>query len=127
MIVLQKNKKIYFASDNHLGNPSFQRTIDREKKFVSWLDQIKSDAQVVFLLGDLFDFWFEYKSVIPKGFTRTFGKLAELSDMGIQIHFFVGNHDLWVRDYFKEELNIEVHFNPKEFILNDKKFFFRSW
>ena len=123
MIVLQKNKKIYFASDNHLGNPSFQGTIDREKKFVSWLDQIKSDAQVVFLLGDLFDFWFEYKSVIPKGFTRTFGKLAELSDMGIQIHFFVGNHDLWVRDYFKEELNIEVHFNPKEFILNDKKFF----
>ena len=106
MISLQKNKKIYFASDNHLGSPDFQATIDREKKFVSWLDQIKSDAQTVFLLGDLFDFWFEYKSVVPKGFTRTFCKLAELSDMGIDIHFFVGNHDLWVKDYFKKELNI---------------------
>jgi len=106
LISLQKNKKIYFASDNHLGSPDFQATIDREKKFVSWLDQIKSDAQTVFLLGDLFDFWFEYKSVVPKGFTRTFGKLAELSDMGIDIHFFVGNHDLWVKDYFKKELNI---------------------
>ena len=65
MIILQKNKKIYFASDNHLGNPSFQETISREKKFVSWLDEIKSDAQAIFLLGDLFDFWFEYKSVVP--------------------------------------------------------------
>ncbi|MDC0623288.1 UDP-2,3-diacylglucosamine diphosphatase, partial [Flavobacteriaceae bacterium] len=73
MISLPKNKKIYFASDNHLGNPSFQATIQREKKFVSWLEEIKSDAGAIFLLGDLFDFWFEYKSVIPKGFARTFG------------------------------------------------------
>jgi len=123
LISLPKNKKIYFASDNHLGNPSFQATIQREKKFVSWLEEIKSDAGAIFLLGDLFDFWFEYKSVIPKGFARTFGKLAELSDMGIPIHFFAGNHDLWIRDYFKQELNIEVYFHPKEFIINDKKFF----
>ena len=123
MISLEKNKKIYFASDNHLGSPDFQGTIERERKFVSWLDEIKSDAGALFLLGDLFDFWFEYKSVIPKGFTRTFGKLAEISDMGIPIHFFVGNHDLWINDYFKKELNIEVHYKPKEFIINNQKFF----
>ena len=102
MITLDTNKKIYFASDNHLGTPDFQASIGREKKFVAWLDEIKSDAGAVFLLGDLFDFWFEYKSVIPKGFARTFGKLAEISDMGIPIHFFVGNHDLWINDYFKK-------------------------
>ena len=123
MITLDTNKKIYFASDNHLGNPDFQASLGREKKFVAWLDEIKSDAGAIFLLGDLFDFWFEYKSVIPKGFARTFGKLAEISDMGIAIHFFVGNHDLWVNDYFKMELNIEVHHNPKEFLISNKKFF----
>ena len=119
MISLPKNKKIYFASDNHLGNPSFQATIQREKKFVSWLEEIKSDAGAIFLLGDLFDFWFEYKTVVPKGFTRTLGKLAEISDSGIPIHYFVGNHDLWMNGYFEDELNITVFHKPQEFTFNE--------
>ena len=105
-MIVPEDKNIYFASDQHFGAPNFKDSRERERKFVSWLDEIKSDAGAVFLLGDLFDFWFEYKSVIPKGFTRTFGKLAEISDMGIPIHFFVGNHDLWMNDYFKKELNM---------------------
>ena len=123
LITLNNNKKIYFASDNHLGVPDYVGSRDRELKFVKWLDKVKDDAAGIFLLGDLFDFWFEYKSVIPKGFTRTFGKLAEISDSGIPIHFFVGNHDMWMKDYFKKELNISVHYNPKEFIINKKSFF----
>ena len=85
------NKKIYFSSDNHLGAPSLEESHAREKKFVLWLDSIKDDADIIFLLGDLFDFWFEYKEAIPKGFTRVLGKLAELSDSGIKIYFFVKN------------------------------------
>lgn len=120
---LPKGKKIYFASDNHLGAPTKEASRPREKKFVAWLDHIKKDAAVLFLVGDLFDFWFEYKTVIPKGFTRTLGKLAELSDSGIPIHYFVGNHDLWMNGYFEEELNIPVYHKPKEFTFNGKTFF----
>lgn len=116
-------KKIYFSSDNHLGAPTREASAEREKIFVNWLDEIKSDAAAIFLLGDLFDFWMEYKTVIPKGFTRTFGKLAEISDSGIPIHFFVGNHDLWMKGYFEEELNIPVYHNPKEFTFNSTSFF----
>jgi UDP-2,3-diacylglucosamine hydrolase len=119
---IPQGKKIYFASDNHLGAPTAKESRPREKKFVQWLDAIKHDAEAVFLLGDLFDFWFEYKYVVPKGFTRVLGKLAELSDQGIQIHFFVGNHDLWVTDYFEEELGITVHHKPKEFTFNSSSF-----
>ena len=90
---LKKGKKIYFASDNHLGAPSREKSLEREKIFVRWLDEIKKDACEIFLLGDLFDFWVEYDEVVPKGFIRVFGKLAEISDSGIQINFFVGNHD----------------------------------
>ncbi|MEC8323160.1 MAG: UDP-2,3-diacylglucosamine diphosphatase, partial [Bacteroidota bacterium] len=92
------------------------------KKFVAWLDNIKKDAEVLFILGDLFDFWFEYKHVIPKGFTRVLGKLAELSDQGIEIHFFTGNHDMWMHNYFEEELSIVVYNKPQEFELNGKLF-----
>lgn len=120
---IPSGKKIYFASDNHLGAPTHKESLVREKKFVAWLDQIKEDAAVIFLLGDLFDFWFEYKTVVPKGFTRTLGKLAELSDSGIQIHYFVGNHDLWMNGYFEEELNIPVYHKPREFTFNNKTFF----
>ena len=120
---IPKGKKIYFASDNHLGAPTTEASFPREKKFVAWLDEIKHDAAAIFLLGDLFDFWFEYKTVIPKGFTRTLGKLAEISDSGIPIHYFVGNHDLWMNGYFEEELNIPVYHKPKEFTFNDKTFF----
>ena len=120
---IPQGKKIYFASDNHLGAPTAEASMPREKKFVQWLDSIKHDAEAIFLLGDLFDFWFEYKYVIPKGFTRVLGKLAELSDQGIKIHFFVGNHDLWMNGYFEEELGITVHHQPKEFTFNLTSFF----
>jgi UDP-2,3-diacylglucosamine hydrolase len=120
---IPKGKKIYFASDNHLGAPTPEASRPRELKFVAWLDHIKKDAAVLFLVGDLFDFWFEYKTVVPKGFTRTLGKLAELSDSGIPIHYFVGNHDLWMNGYFEEELNIPVYHKPKEFVFNSKTFF----
>ncbi|WP_335972868.1 UDP-2,3-diacylglucosamine diphosphatase [Gaetbulibacter jejuensis] len=120
---IPKGKKIYFASDNHLGAPNKKASLPREKKFVAWLDEIKKDAAAIFLMGDLFDFWFEYKTVVPKGFTRTLGKLAEISDSGIPIYYFVGNHDLWMNGYFEEELNIPVYHKPKEFIFNDTSFF----
>ena len=122
-ITFPKGKKIYFASDNHLGAPTKDASAPREKKFVAWLDDIKQDAAAIFLLGDLFDFWFEYKTVIPKGFTRTLGKLAEISDSGIPVYFFVGNHDLWMDDYFKTELNIPVFHQPEDFVFNNKTFF----
>ena len=117
-----ENKKVYFASDQHLGAPNHKESLSREKIFISWLDQIKTDAEAIFLLGDLFDFWFEYKTVVPKGFLRTLGKLAEISDSGIPIYFFVGNHDLWMKDYFEKELNIAVYHKPQEFLIDDKKF-----
>ncbi|WP_218841356.1 UDP-2,3-diacylglucosamine diphosphatase [Winogradskyella undariae] len=122
-ITLAEGKKIYFASDNHLGAPTSDASKPREKKFVAWLDEIKHDAAAIFLLGDLFDFWFEYKTVVPKGFTRTLGKLAEISDSGIPIHYFVGNHDLWMHGYFEEELGIPVYHEPKEFMFNDTSVF----
>ncbi len=121
-INIPEGKKIYFASDNHLGAPTRELSLNREKKFVSWLDEIKNDAAAIFLLGDLFDFWFEYKTVVPKGFTRTLGKLAELADSGITLYYFVGNHDLWMNGYFEEELGIAVFHKPQEFQINGKLF-----
>ena len=114
--------KIYFASDQHFGIPDYKKSLEREKKFISWLEEIRADASELFLLGDLFDYWFEYKYVIPKGYVRLFGKLAELSDSGIPIHFFVGNHDMWIRDYLQKELGIKVYFEPKEFWREGKTF-----
>lgn len=122
-IHIAEGKKIYFASDNHLGAPTSEASRPREKKFVAWLDEIKHDAAAIFLMGDLFDFWFEYKTVVPKGFTRTLGKLAEISDSGIPIHYFVGNHDLWMNGYFEEELGIPVYHKPEEFTFNDTSVF----
>lgn len=120
---LQANKKVYFASDQHFGAPTPELSFPREQKFVAWLDEIKKDCQVLFLLGDLFDFWFEYKTVVPRGFVRVLGKLAELKDAGVEIHFFVGNHDLWMTDYFEKELQIPVHHKGMEFDLNGVSFF----
>lgn len=122
-MTLPPGKKVYFSSDNHLGAPTRAESLPREKIFVEWLDSIKHDAAAIFLLGDLFDFWFEYKTVVPKGFVRTLGKLAELTDSGIPVYFFVGNHDLWMHDYFEKELNIPVYHDPKEFVFNNKRFF----
>ena len=120
---LRNKKKIYFASDNHLGSPNFKKSLEREKVFVKWLDYIRVDAQEIFLLGDLIDFWFEYDKVIPKGFVRTFGKLAEICDSGIKVNFFPGNHDHWVNDYFEKELGLIVWKKPKEIKINDHVFF----
>jgi UDP-2,3-diacylglucosamine hydrolase len=121
-IKVPEGKKIYFSSDNHLGAPTQKESLPREKKFVAWLDEIKDDAAAIFLLGDLFDFWFEYKKVVPKGFTRTLGKLAEISDSGVPIYYFVGNHDLWMNGYFEDELNIPVFHKPQEFFFNQTSF-----
>lgn len=119
-IKVPQDKKIYFSSDHHLGAPTSELSFPREKKLVAWLDEIKKDAAAIFLLGDMFDFWFEYRTVVPKGFTRTLGKLAEITDSGIPVYYFVGNHDLWMNGYFEEELNIPVFHEPQVFTLNDK-------
>ena len=119
---MTKRTKIYFASDQHFGIPDEERSRVREKIFIAWLDEIKKDAKCIFLLGDLFDFWFEYKKVVPRGFVRVLGKIAELRDEGIPIYFFVGNHDLWMSDYFERELDIPVYDRPKEFEFSEKRF-----
>lgn len=103
------HKKIYFASDFHLGVPDFQSSLKREKLICQWLDEIKHDAERIFLVGDVFDFWFEHKYTVPKGFVRLLGKLAELSDAQIPIEILVGNHDMWMKDYLEKELNIIIH------------------
>lgn len=121
-IDLPKHKKVYFASDFHLGTPSHEASLKREKRIVQWLDTISHDAKAIFLLGDLFDFWFEYKKAVPKGFVRFLGKLAELADKGILIHIFVGNHDLWMKDYFPTEFGIPVHYQPLELTINNQIF-----
>jgi UDP-2,3-diacylglucosamine hydrolase len=118
----QPEKNVYFASDQHFGAPTRAASLPREEKFVNWLSRIKDDASVLFLLGDLFDVWFDYNTVVPKGFVRVLGKLAELRDAGIPIYFFVGNHDLWMRDYLTEELDIPIFFEPQEFTINNKLF-----
>ena len=119
---MSESTKIYFASDQHFGIPSHKESLVREKKFIQWLDLVKKDAEAIFLLGDLFDFWFEYKKVVPKGFVRVLGKLGEIKDSGIPIYFFVGNHDLWMVNYFETELNIPVYREPKELTFNKKTF-----
>lgn len=118
---LQKN--IYFLSDFHLGAPDAKNSLDREKRICRFLDSIKNSASEIFIVGDMFDFWFEYSTVVPKGYVRLLGKLAELTDSGIAIHFFVGNHDMWMKNYFQQELNIPVYFEPKEFDFSGKKFY----
>ncbi len=120
---LPEGKKIYFASDFHLGIPDRKSSIERELRLCKWFDEIKQDAAIIFLVGDLFDVWFEYKHVVPKGHVRFLGKLAELSDLGIQIEIFAGNHDLWVQDYFEDEMNIKVHHEPLRCEFNNKQFY----
>lgn len=110
-------KKIYFASDFHFGIPDRKQSLERENIFINWLEQIRKDASEIYLMGDLFDFWFEYKTVVPRGYVRLLGKLAEISDSGVNIHLFRGNHDMWAFDYLNEEIHIEIHRDPefKEF------------
>jgi UDP-2,3-diacylglucosamine hydrolase len=114
--------KTYFLSDFHLGAPDAASSLDREKRVIQFLTEAQRDADAIFILGDLFDFWYEYRKVVPKGYVRILGKLAEITDSGIPIHFFVGNHDMWMKDYFQTELNIPVYFEPKTFTLKGKRF-----
>jgi len=114
---------IYFLSDAHLGSLLVKDKRAHEKKLVDWLDQVKTDATVIYLLGDIFDFWFEYKTVVPKGFVRVLGKLAELTDSGIEIHFFIGNHDIWTFGYLENEIGLIVHKEPYIVQLGNKKFY----
>ena len=115
--------KIYFASDFHLGIPTYEKSLEREKKLVRWLDEIKTDAQEVYLMGDLFDFWFEYGTVVPKGYVRLLGKLADLTDSGIKVTLFTGNHDMWLYDYLPKELNVTIYTSIITRQFNGKKFY----
>lgn len=116
-IELPANQKIYFASDFHLGVPDLATSIAREKRIVRWLESIRHDAHSIYLVGDLFDFWYEYRYTIPKGFIRFLGKLAELRDAGVPIYFFTGNHDLWMFDYFQKELDVTIYREPQEMVI----------
>ncbi|MEO0001916.1 MAG: hypothetical protein RL766_1962 [Bacteroidota bacterium] len=120
-MLIPEGKKVYFLSDFHLGVPDHATSLVREKRIVSFLESIKKETAVLFIVGDLFDFWFEYKTVVPKGYVRILGKLAEIRDAGIEIHFFVGNHDMWMSGYFEQELGIPVYYAPKTFEFNGKK------
>ena len=120
---MAKREKVYFASDFHLGSPNHVESIEREKKICNWLDDISENAKEIYLVGDIFDFWFEYKMVIPKGFERLKGKLAHFTDQGIKIHFFPGNHDLWTFGYLEKELGLIVHKKPLITKIEDKTFY----
>ncbi|MDU1903667.1 MAG: UDP-2,3-diacylglucosamine diphosphatase [Dysgonomonas sp.] len=143
---MSERKKVYFLSDVHLGSPSHDKekedmsdsltlptnkkkvsnynpNHDIERKLCRWFDIVKSDAKTIFLLGDIFDFWFEYKYVVPRGFTRVLGKIGELTDSGVEIHFFIGNHDLWLSDYLQKETGMIIHKEPLVQDIYGKKFF----
>lgn len=107
-----ERKNIYFVSDFHLGIPDHASSLKREKLLVKWLENVRYDAAEIFLMGDVFDFWFEYKTVVPKGFVRLMGKLADITDAGIPVHLFRGNHDLWAFNYLEEEIGIKLHRKP---------------
>ncbi len=120
---LSPGKKIYFISDFHLGVPNATDSRKREDIIVSWLNSISNDAQILYLMGDVFDYWFEYKEVVPRGYVRLLGKLAELSDAGVELHYFAGNHDMWVFDYLPKEIGLQIHRDPIQKDYNGKKFF----
>lgn len=139
------DKKTYFLSDVHLGAAYHKKNADKlasaahkskeskdnplyidhevERKLCRWFDMVKADAATIYLLGDIFDYWFEYKNVVPRGFTRVLGKIAELTDMGIEIHFFIGNHDIWLTDYLRDECGMIIHKQPLTVDIDGKRFF----
>jgi len=144
----EQKKKIYFLSDTHLGSVSHKKSgagialnslvsvpskvckeddlhfeHEIERKLCRWIDSVKDDARAIYLLGDIFDYWFEYKNVIPRGFTRFLGKIAEITDSGIEVHFFIGNHDIWLTDYLQKECGMIIHREPLVCDLFGKKFF----
>jgi len=116
-------KKIYFSSDHHFGVPDRLSSRKREDLFVEWLDMAAKDAAAIFIMGDLFDFWYEYKTVVQKGYVRLFGKLAEITDAGIPIHFFRGNHDIWAFDYLQSEIGIQLHRRERILEFEGQRFF----
>jgi UDP-2,3-diacylglucosamine hydrolase len=119
---LTDRENIYFASDFHLGLAAGSPPLEREKLVVKWLNSIVHDAKEIYLLGDIFDFWWEYKLVVPRGFTRFLGTIATITDSGIPVHFFTGNHDMWVSDYLSKECGMIIHTSPLTTIFNGKKF-----
>jgi len=119
---MNSREHIYFLSDFHLGAPNHAASLEREKKIIRFLNSIEHKAKEIFIVGDMFDFWYEYRYVVPRGYVRMLGKLAELSDKGIKLHFFVGNHDMWMKNYLQQELSIPVYFEPKEFTFSNKSF-----
>lgn len=120
---MKERKNLYFASDFHLGIPNYAKSLEREKKLITWLDEVAPTAEKIFLMGDIFDFWYEYKKVVPKGYVRLQGKIASLCDQGIEIYFFKGNHDMWMFDYFQHELGIKLISDELEFEHNGKSFY----
>jgi UDP-2,3-diacylglucosamine hydrolase len=121
-MVLETGKKVYFLSDFHLGAPNDTESRKREDRLVRFLQDARKDAGIIFIVGDIFDFWFEYKTVVPKGFVRILGTLAQMADEGIQLHIFTGNHDLWMQDYLSKELNAKIYFEPQAFTIQNKQF-----
>jgi UDP-2,3-diacylglucosamine hydrolase len=119
----KKGQKIYFASDFHLGIPDYKSSLQRERILVLWLDYARKDAAEIFLMGDIFDFWFEYKTVVPKGYVRLLGKLAEITEEGIPVHLFTGNHDIWAFEYLQKEIDIQLHWQPETRKMMGKTFY----
>ena len=116
-------KNVYFLSDAHLGSRAIKHRRTQERKLVRFLDEVKDKASAIYLMGDLFDFWYEYKYGVPKGFTRFLGKLSELTDNGVEVHFFIGNHDVWAFDYLEEECGVKVHREPLTTEISGKVFY----
>ncbi|HRZ77956.1 MAG TPA: UDP-2,3-diacylglucosamine diphosphatase, partial [Bacteroidales bacterium] len=116
-------KKVYFASDFHFGIPDRESSRRREDLLIRWLEEVRQDAEAIYLMGDLFDFWFEYRSVVPRGFVRLLGKLAEITGEGIPVHLFRGNHDIWAFGYLQEEVGIQLHRRPEKVVHGGKTFF----
>ena len=116
-------KNVYFLSDAHLGSRAIEHGRTQERRLVNFLDRIKNDAAAVYFLGDMFDFWYEFKMVVPKGYTRFLGKISELTDMGIEVHFFIGNHDIWCGDYLEKECGMIIHREPQTCEIYGKEFF----
>ncbi|KAA6312680.1 UDP-2 3-diacylglucosamine hydrolase [termite gut metagenome] len=116
-------KNVYFLSDAHLGSRAIQHGRTQERRLVNFLDSIKHKADAVYLLGDMFDFWYEFRTVVPKGYTRFLGKLSELTDMGVEVHFFVGNHDIWCGDYLTKECGVIMHYEPLTVEIHGKEFY----
>ena len=116
-------KNVYFLSDAHLGSRAIEHGRTQERRLVNFLDSIKHKASAVYLLGDMFDFWYEFRLVVPKGYTRFLGKISELTDMGVEVHYFIGNHDIWCGDYLTKECGVIMHREPLTTEIYGKEFY----